>query len=523
LPKRSTGGAQGLDFHAAAHYLSIAGWPATRYQTGMHQLRQELRQRLEQYLQPQQILRSELIQLPLLALELRVRAELQENPFLEELPEDEAIVDVEPAELETEVPAASFDGNTDEATPEKLEEQPSAAKVDENVDWEGFLDDEETYVFKANRYIPEELAEAPRPSVPTLAEHLEEQLRLLRLTEEEFRVGQHIIGSVDKDGFLSYPIEEVARELNVSVPLAERVLQAVQSLDPAGIAARNRQECLLIQLGQRDSQEKVHLPIRMLREVYDDFLNKRYEVIARKLNVNLDEVKAAFDEIRKLNPKPGEGYFDEKQNYIVPDLVVQRVGEDGEFVVYLNDGKVPSFHVNTTYKDMFLSGSTDKEAKAWVTRKLESARWFINAIHQRQTTILRTMRAIVKRQEAFFRHGKDHLKPMILQDIAEDIGMDISTISRVTSGKYVQTEWGVFELKYFFSERMETTEGEEVSTKVIKSRMQEIIDNEDKGNPLSDQTIAELLAKESFPIARRTVQKYREQMGIPVKRLRREI
>ena len=490
----------------------------------MHQLRQELRQKLEQYLQPQQILRSELIQLPLLALELRVRVELQENPFLEELPEDEAIVDKEPAELETETPSAAFESAPEEVAAESKPEEPvSAPKTDEDMDWEGFLDDEEAYVFKANRYIPEELAEAPRPSVLTLAEHLEEQLRLLRLTDEEFRIGLHIIGSIDKDGFLSYPIEEVARELNVSVPLAEHVLRAVQSLEPPGIAARNRQECLLLQLRQRENQEKIQLAIRMVSEVYDDFLNKRFEVVARKLNVSLDAIKAAFDEVRKVNPKPGEGYFDEKQNYIVPDLVVQRVGEDGEFVVYLNDGKVPSFHVNTAYKEMFLSGSTDKEAKAWVTRKLESARWFINAIHQRQTTILRTMRAIVKRQEGFFRHGKDHLKPMILQDIAEDIGMDISTISRVTSGKYVQVEWGVYELKYFFSERMETSEGEEVSTKVIKSRMKEIVDTENKSDPYSDQTIAEMLAKDGFPIARRTVQKYREQLGIHVKRLRREI
>ena len=490
----------------------------------MHQLRQELRQKLEQYLQPQQILRSELIQLPLLELALRVRAELQENPFLEEMPEDEAIVDKEPAELETDSPAASYESAPEEAPREDKPEEPQpAAKADDDVDWEGFLDDEESYTFKANRYIPEELAEAPRPFVPTLAEYLNEQLHLQRLTEEELRIGEHIIGSIDKDGFLSYPIEEVARELNVDVPKAERVLRIVQLLDPPGIAARSRQECLLIQLRQRDDQEKVKLTIRMLTECYDDFLNKRFEIVARKLNVGLDEVKSAFEEVRKLNRNPGEGYFDEKQNYVVPDLVVQRVGEDGEFVVFLNDGNIPSFHINTTYKEMFLSGSTDKEAKAWVTRKLESARWFINAIHQRQTTILRTMRAIVKRQEAFFRHGEEHLKPMILQDIAEDIGMDISTISRVTSGKYVQTEWGVFELKYFFSERMETTEGEEVSTKVIKARMKEIIESEDKSDPYSDQTIAEMLAKEGFPIARRTVQKYREQLGIHVKRLRREI
>ncbi|RPH93249.1 RNA polymerase sigma-54 factor [candidate division KSB1 bacterium] len=491
----------------------------------MHQLRQELRQKLEQYLQPQQILRSELIQLPLLELELRVRAELQENPFLEEVPEDEAIVDKEQAEIETEPGAAMFESAPEghEASMEKMDENPPPAKSEKEVDWEDFLDDEESYVFKANRYIPEEMAEAPRPFVPTLAEHLEEQLHLQRLTEDEYRIGQYIIGSINKDGFLNYPIEEIARELNVEVSAAERILQVVQQLDPPGIAARNLQECLLIQLRQSERPDRVALPIRMLTETYDDFLNKRFEIVARKLNISLEEVKQSFNEVRKLNPKPGEGYFDEKQNYIVPDLVVQHVGENGDFVVYLNDGNVPSFHVNTAYKEMFLSGSTDKKVKEFVTRKLESARWFINAIHQRQTTILRTMRAIVKRQEGFFKHGKDFLKPMILQDIAEDISMDISTISRVTSGKYVQTEWGVFELKYFFSERMETNEGEEVSTKVIKSRLQEIIDSEDKSDPYSDQTIAEMLAKEGFPIARRTVQKYREQLSIPVKRMRREI
>jgi RNA polymerase sigma-54 factor len=497
----------------------------------MHQLRQELRQKLEQYLQPQQILRSELIQLPLLELELRVRAELQENPFLEEMPEDEAIVEKEQSELEMEAATATFETTGEEGTREDLAS--TATKIEdvnpvgksEEVDWENFLDDDEGGMFTANRYMPDELVETPRPFVPTLAEHLEDQLHLQRLTDEEFRVGQYIIGSINKDGYLNYPIEEIARELNVDVPMAEKVLRSVQQLDPAGIAARNLQECLLIQLRQLESPEKALLPIRMLTETYDDFLNKRFEVIARKLNVALEEVKQSFFEIRKLNPKPGEGYFDEKQNYVVPDLVVNRIGEgeEAEFVVYLNDGNIPSFHVNTAYKEMFLSGNSDKKVKEFVTRKLESARWFINAIHQRQTTILRTMRAIVKRQDGFFKHGKDHLKPMILQDIAEEISMDISTISRVTSGKYVQTEWGVFELKYFFSERMETTDGEEISTKVIKSRLQEIIEAEDKSDPYSDQTIAEMLAKEGYPIARRTVQKYREQLSIPVKRLRREI
>ncbi len=493
----------------------------------MHQLRQEFRQKLEQYLQPQQILRSELIQLPLLELELRVRAELQENPFLEELAEDEAIVEKEPVELEMDQSAASFEQSEGDEQREEKQDLATAVKdKDDAMDWESFLnDDEDQFVFKAHYNASEEFVETPRAFVPTLSEHLEEQLHMQRLTEEEYRIGQYIIGSINKDGYLNYPIEELARELNVDVPMAERVLRAVQQLDPPGIGSRNLQECLLIQLQQSETPGKVRFTIRMLKETYEDFLNKRFEVIARKLNVPLEEVKQAFNEVRKLNPKPGEGYFDEKQNYIVPDMVVQRAGteERPEFLVYLNDGNIPSFHVNTAYKEMFLSGNTDKKVKEFVTRKLESARWFINAIHQRQTTILRTMRAIVKKQEAFFRHGKEFLKPMILQDIAEDIGMDISTISRVTSGKYVQTEWGVFELKYFFSERMEMSDGEEVSTKVIKQRLLEIIEAEDKSDPFSDQYIAELLAKEGYPIARRTVQKYREQLSIPVKRLRREI
>jgi len=491
------------------------------------ELRQVLKPELQQYLQPQQILRSELIQLPMLELELRVRAELQENPFLEEIAEDEAVVDKQVTEVETDQAVASLEEHGEPMSHEtaartEREEQPSR---DEEVDWDSFLSDDEQSLYRASRFTGtgEELTELPRPFVQSLAEHLEEQLRLQRLDDDEYRVGQYIIGSINPDGFLSYPIEEIARELNVTVPTALRVLHVVQDLDPPGIGARDLRECLLIQLRQKDDPRKYKIAMRMLTESYDDFMNKRFEVVARKLGVTLDDVKAAYDEIRRLNPKPGEGYFDEKQNYIVPDLVVVRVDDEGGFAVYLNDGNTPNFHVNTAYKEMFLSGNTDKKVKEFVTRKLESARWFINAIHQRRATILRTMRAIVERQKEFFTKGREHLKPMILQDIAEDIGMDISTISRVTNGKYVQTEWGVFELKYFFSERMETSDGEEISTKVIKSRLQEIIDAEDKSDPLSDQAIAEMLANEGFPIARRTVQKYREQLGVPVKRLRREI
>lgn len=487
----------------------------------MQTLRQELRLRQEQILQPQQILRSELIQLPLLQLELRVRTELVENPFLEELAEEEAVVDKDVAELEPDKSAAATeetekDGEPDAGTEDVAEEK----KAKENeIDWENFLTDDDHYYYRASRPSPEELVETPRAALPSLSEHLEEQLRLQRLTPEEVQIGMFIIGSLNKDGYLAMTTEEIAEELKTTNEAVEKILKDVQEFEPTGIAARNLTECLLIQLRQRETLAPN--AIRILTECFDSFINKRYEVIARKLGITLKDVKQAFEEIRKCNPKPGEGYFDEKQNYIIPDLIVSLIAD--EFVVYLSDGNIPNFYINTAYKDMFLKGGTDKKVKEFVTRKLESARWFINAIHQRRTTILRTMRAIVARQEEFFHKGKEYLKPMILQDIAEDIGMDISTISRVTSGKYVQTDWGVFELKYFFSERMETTSGEDVSTKVIKERLKNIIESEDKSDPLPDQAIADMLKEDGFPVARRTVQKYREQLRIPVKRLRREI
>ncbi len=487
----------------------------------MQTLRQELRLRQEQILQPQQILRSELIQLPLLQLELRVRTELVDNPFLEELSEEEAIVDKDVSELESDKSAAATEETEEEAGETASTETPAEEnrKKEQDIDWENFLTDDDQYHYRAYRPSPDELVETPRAALPSLSDHLEDQLRLQRLTELELKIGLFIIGSLNNDGYLAMSTEEIAEEIGTSNEAVEKVLKIVQGFDPSGIAARNLTECLLSQLHQRETPAPN--AIRVLTESFDAFINKRYEVISRKLDITLEEVKQLFEEIRKCNPKPGEGYFDEKQNYIIPDLIVNHVGD--EFVVFLNDGNIPNFYINTAYKDMFLKGESDKKVKDFVTRKLESARWFINAIHQRRTTILRTMRAIVARQEEFFRKGRDYLKPMILQDIAEDIGMDISTISRVTSRKYVQTDWGVFELKYFFSERMESSSGEDVSTKVIKGRLQEIIDSEDKSDPLSDQAIAIMLAGEGYPIARRTVQKYREQLRIPVKRLRREI
>ncbi|MCX6640155.1 MAG: RNA polymerase factor sigma-54 [bacterium] len=479
----------------------------------MQTLRQDLRQRLELTIQPLQILRSELIQLPLLELELRVRSELEENPFLAESDE----LEPETIQADEELPVPK---DADELDEEDKLETPLKTEASE-VDWEEMLNDEDFYEYKP-RSLPNtvEIQEIPRAATSTLSEYLITQLRTDRHIGADLEIGLYIIGSLDRDGYLDITIQEIADDLKVEVERVEKVLKQIQTYDPPGIAARNLRECLLIQLEALPNPDPSAL--RMLQDCFNEFIGKKFELIARKLEINMDQVRLAFEAVIKLNPKPGEGVFDEKQNYVIPDLVVTQIGD--KFEVFLNDGNIPNFHINSEYRDMILSKKKiDKKTKDFVHKKLESARWFVNAIHQRRSTMLKTTRAIVKKQEDCFRFGKEHLRPMILQDIADEIGMDIATISRVTNGKYVQTDFGVFELKYFFSQRMENNDGEEVSTKIIKARLREIVDNEGKSNPYSDEKLGDLLAEAGYTIARRTVQKYREQLGIPVKRLRREI
>jgi RNA polymerase sigma-54 factor len=302
----------------------------------------------------------------------------------------------------------------------------------------------------------------------------------------------------------------------------ERVLKIIQSLDPAGIGARDLKECLLIQLKKKNSQLLNNLPIRILEECYDDFKNKRFEKMAKKLSVTLEEVKDAIEVISRLNPKPGEGYLNAQENYIIPDFIVEKV--DDQFVVSLNDWNIPSLRISETYKKMLADKkNTSKDTKEYIKQKIESAKWFITSIHQRRLTMSKVMNSIVEKQKEFFEKGPGHLNPMILKNIADMAKLDISTVSRVTNGKYVQTDYGVFELKYFFSEGIENISGEEVSTKEIKAKLKELIENEDSKDPLSDEQIVELLKNDGYNIARRTVAKYREQLMIPVARLRRKI
>jgi RNA polymerase sigma-54 factor len=413
---------------------------------------------------------------------------------------------------------ADADDNKDgESEPE---EDAIAEMEKEEVDWDTILNDEDNYEFKLPREDNSEVFERPEVSQTTLPEHLMTQLHMTNLSEKEMVIGEYIIWSINEDGYLTYSVESIAENLDVDLETVDKVLKVIQRFDPVGIGTRTLQECLLVQMLEKDPDNKLALEI--LKEHFDDFTNKRYEKIAKKMNITLDDIRAAIDEITKLNPKPGEGYVLFHQNVIVPDLVVER--DNGEFRITMNDWNIPHLRINNSYKKLLLDKkSSTKETRDYIRQSLESARWLINSIHQRRATILRVMETIVEKQREFFEHGKDFLKPMILKDIADEIGMDISTVSRVTNGKYVQTEYGVLELKYFFSERIKSDDGEDVSNKTIKALIKDIIEKEDPNKPLNDQKIAVMLKGKGYNVARRTVAKYREQMMIPVSRLRRKI
>ncbi len=478
---------------------------------------------LEQRLTPQQILLSTLLQLPTLSLEQKIKTELELNPVLEETEELEEVEDQELEEnLEQEEEIQEEFEQLEENN--KSEEEELYEEAEEEINWEDLVNDDEVYDLKLPREKKEEEYERPEVYTATLAEHLLNQLRMYNLNEEEFRIGEYIIYNLRDDGYLDSEVslESIAQVFQTTPEQVERVLKLIQHLDPVGIAARNLQECLIVQLEAKNEDGRYDLPLRILRETYDDFANKRFEKIAEKLGVSLDEIRKALEEISRLNPKPGEGYWDVRQNYIVPDFIVEKV--DDKLVISLNEGNLPGLRISPHYLKLLQKGrKLDRDVRQFLRKKVESARWFLTAIHQRRATMLKVMHAIVEKQRDFFEKGPEHIKPMIMKDIADIIGMDISTVSRVVNGKYVQTDYGVFELKYFFNEGMETESGEEVSTLRIKQRLKELIENEDPHKPLSDDKLAKMLNQEGIPIARRTVAKYREQLGIPVARLRRKI
>jgi RNA polymerase sigma-54 factor len=460
-------------------------------QTQVHKLAQELR------LTPQQILQSTILQLNTLALEARVMQEIEQNPVLEEITPETV--------SETELGSQSS-----ETEPIQDEER--------EIDWEELLPQNDDYRIRGEYDPDQKQVQFEQPAASGLVEHLFEQLKILSLDELEHQIAEQIIWNLDDRGYLTTPIENIAYAFRVPEKKVLQVLQQIQQLDPPGIAARNLQECLLIQLEQLPHSEDAKV---LVRDHFENFANRRFETIMRSLGWDKERLQKAQDLILKLNPKPGNAVGSSDASDIVPDLIVEKVGND--FVIEINDTRIPELRISNYYLEMINNDRIDTTTKNYLKKKIDSAKWFIQAIYQRRQTMIKVMKAIIARQRDFFEDTSRPLKPMILKDIAEDVQMDISTISRVTNGKYVQLPTGIYELKYFFSEGMVDEDGDAVSTRLIKARLQEIIDGEDKKQPFSDDQLSKLLKKAGFPVARRTVAKYREQLKIPIARLRRTI
>ncbi len=485
-----------------------------------------LSQNLQQKLSPQQIQFIKLLQVPTAELDSRIEEELEINPALEEGEEDET---PEPAES-TESPESSDE--------EPVKEEPA---VEQEIDLKDYLGEDEYSGYKTqNEGGEEEDREMPIPMGTSLQETLMTQLGFLGLNEHQFAIGKQLVGSIESDGYIRRDLESIVNDMAFSQGIetnlveVEEVLKKIQSFDPAGIAARNLRECLLLQLDRMDGGQDVDVIVakRILSECYDEFIKKHYAKIQKKLDLD-DEayIKDAIDLIVKLNPKPGgeiaSGMV--KNHYVIPDFIL--TNNNGKLELSLNSKNAPELRISRSYTDMFKAyHSSDKkdkklkEAVTFVKQKLDAAKWFIDAIKQRQQTLMRTMRAIIDFQYDYFLEGDEtKLKPMILKDIAQMINMDISTVSRVASSKSVQTDFGIFPLKYFFSEGITTDSGEEVSSREVKQIIKDLIESEDKLHPLSDDKLEDLLNQKGYNIARRTVAKYREQLNIPVARLRKEM
>ncbi|MDX5422788.1 MAG: RNA polymerase factor sigma-54 [Hymenobacteraceae bacterium] len=477
--------------------------------------RLDLRQLLSQKLSPQQIQFIKLLQIPTAELEARIKEELEVNPALEEGRD-------EPAEEYSE-----------------SDEYEEDYGKDEDLDLNDYLNDDEIsgYKMQGDRGgDDEEDREMPIATTSTLTDALLDQLGFLNLDDKQYSIGMQLIGSIDHDGYIRRELSSIVNDLAFSQNIEtteeeiELVLHMIQTFDPAGIAARDLPECLLLQLERREQDDTTLLAERIINEAFDEFTKKHYQKIQSKFNISEEELKKAIDLIVKLNPKPGgAGASMTRVQYIIPDFIL--TNENGQLQLSLNARNAPDLRISRSYADMFdaydKSDKKDKKLKETVTfvkQKLDAAKWFIDAIRQRQNTLLRTMEAIIKYQHDFFLEGDEsELRPMILKDIAEEIGMDISTVSRVANSKAVQTEFGIYPLKYFFSEGIATDSGEDASSREVKHILKDIIDKENKRKPLSDEKIEKLLNEKGYNIARRTVAKYREQLNIPVARLRKEL
>lgn len=541
-----------------------------------------LKASLQQSLTPQQIQYLKMLQLPLLQLEQHVRAEIENNPMLEEgsdyesdTPSDATAGDAEPTVARAESTAAEDAASavayasTDDGSVAASDAPEGAADFDPKDAFEfykliwgedsssgsstdtrgGEDDDDDDPIFQFR-------------DVQTLEEDLLEQLRYLHITTEERLLGEYIIGNVDDDGYLRRALSELLQETNdriaehnlaihardmgrgkqyaqdlfddIDVPLtplstkqAEAVLRKVQALDPPGIASRTVQECLIAQLRTVERPNAAQkLALMILTKTYDAFAMKHYHVIERQLGVTQDYLREAIEVIRRLTPRPGAGTIGPDVNTVTPDFTVEPTEDDQDFLITVNDSRLPVLRVSNAYEKLKKEArfhKFNKETREWLRKKYEDAKFLMQAIRQRKNTMLRVMTAIVGLQQDFFRFGPEHLKPLIYRDVSEVTGLDISTVCRIVNSKYVLTRFGTFELKYFFSEALMTDDGEEVSTRIIKQKIKELIDAESKNKPLSDDKLGKDLKKLGYNVARRTVAKYREQLRIPVARLRREL
>jgi RNA polymerase sigma-54 factor len=482
-------------------------------------LRQSLEQKLQQKLSPAQIQVIKMLEVPTLELEERIRQELEENPALEE-----------GAELNEEDVYQDDDPNDDGGNNDDMD-------LDEYM----MDDDIPDYRLQANNSSRDDKREdIPFSIGKTFHEHLIEQLGLQSISDHQRVVAEYVIGNIDDEGYLRRPVESMVDDIVFQAGVqtneeeVEEIIAMVQEFDPAGVGATTLQECLKLQLERKTYRREVDIALQIIEKFFEEFSKKHYDKILKYLDITEDDLRDAITEIAHLNPKPGNAWggnlLEKSMSVVVPDFILEN--DEGKLRVHLNDSNIPELRVSTTYNDLFQTYTDQKgekntalkDAVVFAKQKIDSARWFIDAIKQRHQTLLTTMQAIVNYQREFFTEGDDvYMRPMILKDIADITGYDISTISRVSNSKYIQTEFGVYPVKYFFSESMTNDSGEEVSTREIKKILQDCVENEDKRKPLNDDALADVLKTKGYPIARRTVAKYREQLNIPVARLRKEL
>ena len=479
-------------------------------------LKQTLAQKLQQKLSPQQIQLMKLVQLPTQSLEARIKQEIEENPALQE--------GKEKAEDTFE-----NDASDEREVRESMEE----------INWDDYLGDDDTpdYKTKANNYSSDdELYEAPVIVNESFHDSLISQLRLRDLNAEELELATYLVGTIDDDGLLRRELIDIVDDLAFSQGVfteekeLERLLEIIQDLDPPGVGGRDLRECLILQLERKRPSFKVNLALSILEDYFDSFVKRHYQKLMDRLGVNEDELRDAIEEIGRLNPKPGgSSNLSRPTENVIPDYNLHIVDEELELT--LNGRNAPELSLSSQYREMLEhykaskeKNKAEKEAALFVKQKLDSAKWFIDAIVQRQQTLMLTMQSILNYQRDYFLTGDERkLRPMILKDIAEEIGMDISTVSRVASNKYIQTPYGTFLIKRFFSESMTNADGEEVSTREIKKILEDTVAEENKRKPMTDDALAKILKEKGYPIARRTVAKYREQLDIPVARMRKEL